>query len=254
MLKSAPPLGGYEQGEDLAPVLGKTQDLPHCYIGTPALIRTRYADSEIDILNSMVAGIIYQDGMSPNLGLCLNHVGQLERSANGLSVTFIARLLLEQCANIDQAEVLLKKITHASGMNYGLVDKHRVRTFEVSANHVEEFLPAAELKRIWHTNHSLANQNYCREIQMWDRLPDPDAGNTKKRMAYLDREVPIAEKPLTVTRTQEILSSREVPISSQEEDEFPTINSIVMEFSNQPTLFFAPGPPSQHDFFAFSFD
>ena len=192
--------------------------------------------------------------MSPNLGVCLNHVGQLDRSANGLPVTFVARLLLEQCANIDQAQGLLRDITHASGMNYGLADGQEVRTFEVSANHVEEFLPAPELKRIWHTNHPLANQHYCREVLMWKQLPDTDAGNTKKRMDYLDREVPIAEKPITVARAKEILSSREAPISSQEEDDFPTINSIVMEFSDNPTLFFAPGPPSQHDFVAFRFD
>jgi hypothetical protein len=192
--------------------------------------------------------------MSPNLGLCLNHLGHLDRSASGLPVSFIARLLLEQCANIDQAEALLNQYTHASGMNYGLADRNKVRTFEVSANHVKEFVPAPELKRIWHTNHPLANKHYCRAIQMWNRLPDLDAGNTKTRMAYLDREVPLAEKPLTVTRAMEILSSREAPISSQAEDEFPTINSIVMELSGKPTMFFSPGPPSQHDYVAFSFD
>ena len=247
-------LGGYDQGDGLAPVLGKTQDLMHCYIGTAAVIRTRYADSEINILNSTVAGIICQDGISRTLGVCLNHVGQLDRSTNGLPVTFIARLMLEQCAGIDQAKGLLQKVTHASGMNYALADRQAVRTFEVSANHVEEFLPAPGLKRIWHTNHPLVNQNYCREILMWDRLPDTDAGNTIKRMDYLDREVPIAEKSLTVARVQEILSSREVPISHQQEDGFLSINSIVMEFSQKPILYFSPGPPSQHDYVSFSFD
>lgn len=105
-------VGGYEQGEGLAPVLGKTQDLPHCYIGAGALIRTRYPDSDIDIFNSTIAGIVCQDGMSRNLGVCLNHIGQLDRSSTGLPVTFIARLLLEQCANIDEAKALLGKITH----------------------------------------------------------------------------------------------------------------------------------------------
>lgn len=247
-------LGGYDQGEGLAPVLGKTQDLMHCYIGTPVVIRSRYAGSNIDILNSTIAGIICQDGMSPNLGLCLNHIGQLDRSSTGLPVPFVARLLLEKSANIEQAESLLNQYTHASGMNYGLVDKHKVKTFEVSANHVEEFVPAPELKRIWHTNHPLVNQHFCRAIQTWDRLPDQDAGNTQTRMAYLDREVPVAEKPLTVARVQEILSSREAPISSQEEDDFPTVNGLVMELSTEPTLFFSPGPPSQHDFVAFRFD
>lgn len=53
---------------------------------------------------------------------------------------------------------------------------------------------------------------------------------------------------------QEILSSREASISGQEEGDFPTVNGLVMEFSTEPTLFFSPGPPSQHDFVAFRFD
>lgn len=247
-------VGGYEQGEGLAPVLGKTQDLPHCYIGSGALIRTRYPDSDIDIFNSTIAGIVCQDGMSRHLGICLNHIGQLDRSATGLPVTFVARLLLERCTNINEAQTLLGQITHASGMNYGLIDKQTVRTFEVSATHVEEYLPAPELKRIWHTNHPLVNQNYCRDVALWNRLKDSEAGNTGARMAYLDREASVALKPLTVARAQELLSSREAPVSSHAEDSFPTINSVVMEFGEQPTLLFSPGPPSQKDYVAFTLE
>jgi len=139
-------------------------------------------------------------------------------------------------------------------MNYALIDKDSVRTFEASANHVEEYVPAQELNRIWHTNHPMVNQNYCREIQMWDRLTDLESANTHSRMDYLQREMSMADKPFTVTRAKELLASREVPVSSQAEDDFPTINGLLMEFSKQPTLYFAPGPPSQHDFVPFQFD
>ncbi len=247
-------IGGYAQGEGLAPVLGKTQDLPHCYIGTHALIRTCYPDSDIDILNSTIAGIICQDGMSRHLGVCLNHVGQLARSSSGLPVTFISRLLLERCRTINQGQELLAQLTHASGMNYGLIDQHQVRTFEVSANHVEEFLPAPELNRIWHTNHPLVNRNYCRDIQLWDRLKDTEVANTRARLDYLKQQATMAEQPLTADRVKEILSSREIPISSHAEDALPTINSMVMEFTESPRLYFSPGPPSQEAYIPFTFD
>ena len=247
-------VGGYDQGVGLPPVIGKTQDLPHCYIGAAALIRTRYADSDIDILNSTIAGIVCQDGMSPNLGLCLNHVGQLARSSTGLPVTFVTRLILERCSSIKQAADLLGEITHASGMNYGFVDKQATRTFEASANHVVEFLPAPELKRIWHTNHPLVNTNVCRDIQLWNRLKDEEAGSTVARMGFMDREASLAGKPLSPDRVMELLSSREVPVSSLPEDPFPTINSIVMEFGEQPVLHFAPGPPSETAYIPFRFD
>ena len=247
-------VGGYEQGDGLPPVLGKTQDLPHCYIGCEALIRTRYADSDVDVFNSTIAGIVCQDGMSPHLGVCLNHVGQLARSATGLPVTFVARLLLERCRNAREAADLLADITHASGMNYAVVDKHVTRTFEVSEHSVEEYLPAPDLKRIWHTNHPLVNKNYCRNIELWNGLKDEEAGNTVARMAFLDEEASLADKPLSSARVMELLSSREVPVSSLPEDPFPTINSVVMEFGREPTLYFAPGPPSETDYIPFTFD
>ena len=251
-------LGGYQQAQGLAPVLGKTQDLLHCYLGTAAVVRTRYADSDIDILNSTIAGIITQDGMSQQLGLCLNHIGHLDRNPSGLPVTFVARLLLEQCASVEEGAALLHKIPHASGMNYGLIDRAKVRTFEVSssptATQIEEFQPLPELKRIWHTNHPVANRNYCRDVAMWQGLADSEAANTQKRFEFLQRELSIVDRPLTVERAKELLSSREAPISAEPEDAYPTINSAIMEFSEQPTLFFSPGAPSQCDYVAFRFD
>ena len=247
-------LGGFEQADGQPPVIGKTQDLMHCYIGAGTLVRTRYADSDVDILNSTIAGIVSQDGMSRHLGVCLNHVGQLARSAKGLPVSFLVRLLFERAHNIDDAAKLLRDVTHASGMNYGLVDAASVRTFEASADHVEEFRPAPELKRIWHTNHPLENDNYCRDIGMWNQMQDPDLGNTYARFNYIERELLKPDQPLSTDRVKTLLSSREIPVSAHAEDEFPTINSVVMEFGATPTLYFAPGPPSQAEYVSFTFD
>ena len=247
-------VGGYDQADDAPPTIGKTQDLMHCYIGAGALVRTRYADSDIDILNSTIAGITCQDGMSRHLAVCLNHIGQLARSPQGLPVSFIARMLMERSRNIEDAAMILGEVTHASGMNYGLADAQSVRTFEVSADHVEEYLPVPELRRIWHTNHPVANDNYCRDIGMWNKLPDAEAGNTQARFDFIEREASKAEEPLTRARIMQLLSSREAPVSAHAEDDFPTINSVVMEFGETPTMFFSPGPPSQVEYVPFTFD
>ena len=73
-------------------------------------------------------------------------------------------------------------------------------------------------------------------------------------MAFMAREASRPDKPITVARVQELLSSREVPISNHAEDDFPTINSVVMEFGEQPTLHFSPGPPSITGYRTFTFD
>ena len=246
-------LGAYDQAPGAAPVLGKTQDLLHSYIGAHALIRTRYANSDVDIFNSTIAGIICQDGMSRHLALCLNHIGPLERDPLGLPVTYLARHILENCKNIAEAQQALLDLPHASGMNYGLADKISTRTFEVSAGQVDEFIPAPELKRLWHTNHPVVNENYCQEIALWNRLSDQQSGNTYARYNYIERET-MKGPAMTVGRLQEILSSREVPVSSHADDDFPTINSVIMEMTEEPSLFFSPGPPSQHNYRRFCYD
>ena len=247
-------LGGYKQAEHLAPILGKTNDLPHCYIGSHAVIRTRYANSDIDIINTLIAGTVGSDGMSPNLGLCCNHIGQLERSPTGLPVPYLVRLILERCRDVGEAHRLLGEVSHASGMNYALVDHDTVRTFEVSAEHVEEYQPAPKLNRIWHTNHPLSNRRFCNEITTWNTLEDAQAGNTQARYDFLERELNLPEEVLTVGRAQELLSSREVPVSSHAGDAFPTIFSVIMEFNAKPRLLFSPGPPSQNAYLEFGFD
>ena len=247
-------IGAYDQGAGSAPVVGKTQDLPHCYLGAHALIRTRYADSDIDIYNSTIAGILCQDGMNRNLAFCCNHIGQLARDRRGLPVTYVSRLLLEKSGNVEQGHELLREIPHASGMNYGLADKCETRTFEVSSDQVVEFTPAPNLKRVWHTNHPVANDNYCRDIALWDRLTDQEAALTGARFDFIEREVRKADRPMSVARIQELLSSREVPVSCHTEDDYPTINSVIMEMGENPVLLFAPGPPSQCDYIPFRFE
>ena len=165
---------------------------------------------------------------------------------------------MEQCNGIEEGIEFLSRVPHASGMNYGLIDRNQARTFEVSssddATQIAEFCPARDLRRIWHTNHPLANDNYCGNVAMWNRLPDAEAGNTLKRAEFLEREMKIADKVVTVERVMELLSSREAPISAEPEDGFPTVNAIVIEFGESPTLYFSPGAPSQNEFHTFGFE
>ena len=215
-------------------------------------MRTRNSESGIDVFNSTVAGIICQDGMSRNIALCCNHIGHLDRNPLGLPVTYVTRLALERAGNCEEASATFAGISHASGMNYAIADSQQTRTFEVSANDLVEYRPAPELKRLWHTNHPVSNENYCRDIAMWNRLSDSEAARTYSRLDYA-RDRMSAVDTVTVETLKDILSSRETPISHEVGDDFYTINSVIMEMSETPRLWFSPGPPSRLNYEEFGF-
>lgn len=247
-------LGAFDQGEGLAPVTGKTQDLPHFYLDKHAVIKCHNETTGITVLNSLIVGTVASDGLnSAGLGLCLNHVGQLRRDPKGLPVVYVVNRILNECRTVDEARGYLSRATHASGMNYLLGDKNQAVSLEVSAGQMADFKPAQNLKRVWHTNHPYENSDYCENYAIWKSLNDTEAGNTEARAAVLKDALLDENKPLDVERAKEILRSREGPVSSLPEDDFPTINALVMEHGDDPVLHFSPGAPSENEFISFKF-
>lgn len=247
-------LGGFEQGDGLPPITGKTQDLPHLYLDRHAVVRAHNEVTGITVLHSLIAGTVASDGLnSAGLGVCLNHVGQLRRDPGGIPVVYIVNKILNECSTIDEARKYLAKATHASGMNYLLGDRHEVVSLEVSVGQLAEYKPAEDLKRVWHTNHPYVNSDYCENYATWKALNDSEAGNTEARAAVLKEALLDATKPLDAERAMEILRSRDGPVSSLPEDDFPTINALVIEHGEEPVLHFAPGAPSHNGFRTFGF-
>ena len=246
-------LGGYDADSDLPSIIGKTQDLPHMYLGKAVLIRTRTRNGEY--YNSGVAGVLCQDGLNDrNLGVCCNHIGQLERDPKGLPVAFLLHLFLTRANCVASAVEIARAIPSASGMNYLLGDKSGVRDIEVSAHEVVDYRPDPRIERFWHTNHPLANSNYVDSIDVWDTMPDEKLGNTRARFESLENSVSNPEVRLDLDCVKRALSSREGPVSSLPDEDFPTINGLIIEHFDDPVLHFCEGAPSEGEFEAFRFD
>ena len=245
-------LGGYDQGEGLPPIIGKTQDLPRLYLGRTALIRTKTENGEF--FNSGIVGVIAQDGLNDrSVGVCCNHIGHLARDPAGVPVSFLLRTVLERASNVDDAIRIAGSMPSASGMNYVFGDRERVADVEVSAHDVVDCETAPSTKRYWHTNHPLVNENYVDEIDLWRGLPDDQVGNTAARLASLEKSLSDPSQPLDLDCAKKALSSREGPVSALPEDEFPTVNGLIVEFYDEPVLHFCTGAPVQGEWRQFRF-
>ena len=245
-------LGGFGQGPGLPPLIGKTQDLPHLYLGHTALIRTRTREGEF--FNSGIVGIVAQDGLNDRgVGVCCNHVGHLQRDASGVPVAFLLRAVLQQANDVEHAISIIQSMPSASGMNYVLGDKQKVVDIEVSAHDVVRYSSSESGKRVWHTNHPMANDHYVDEIDLWNSMPDSEAGNTNARFESLRKSLSDESVPLDFALAKRALSSRDGPVSSLPEDDFPTVNGLIIELYDEPILHFCTGAPLQGEFHRFTF-
>ncbi len=245
-------LGGYDEATGLPPLIGKTQDLPHLYLGHTALIKTKTRTGEF--FNSGVVGLVAQDGLNDRgVGVCCNHIGHLQRDPAGVPVAFLLRAVLENAADVEHAISIVESMPSASGMNYVLGDKQKVVDIEVSAHDVVRYSSTQSGKRVWHTNHPLVNAHYSEEIELWSAMPDAEAGNTRARFASLENSLADESIPLGLELAKKTLSSRDGPVSSLPEDAFPTVNGMIIEFYDDPVLHFCVGAPVHGNFQQFSF-
>ena len=246
-------LGAYKQTKRDAPLIGKTQDLPHLFLDKHVVLKTRNDRSNVTILMSSMAGVIASDGVNDDgLGVVTTHLGQLRQDPAGLPVAFVIKSMLENCTNVKEAKNYLNAVPHATGMSYTVADVKDVKCFEVSAHAMHEHAPAPKLHRVWHTNHPVGNQDYGADFDATYPHAPGDFSNTQARYKVLTREVSKQKQPVTAERAKQILSTREGPISVLPEDGHPTVSSTIIECSKKPVMHFAPGPPHKTDYIPFT--
>lgn len=253
-------LGTRETGRSL---IAQNMDSPLYYDGFQMLLRVREPDSDVESLVFTVAGKLSLAGMNNHgVGICCNTVLQLDFNPRGLPEDFIVRKVLQQ-KNLDDVLAFMRSIPHASGQNYVIGDPGRVMDLECSAHKVVEVLPNPETKRVFHTNHPLAND----DTHSWDMLmtrgereaPQMVAQmkarqTTFTRFNTLQREVD-ADLSLDVKRAAEILSDHTAPVCLHHIGKGNyTLGCLIMELDAvSPRLNIAGGPPCSTPFRTYNF-
>ena len=241
---------GCSRERELPCMIAQNQDEPNYYDGLQVLLRIKREESDTYVFTAAgMTGAL--SGMNKSLGVCVNSLLDLNHSKSGLSGDFIVRELLAQ-PTFDDATDFLHKVKHASGINYVVGGPDEAVDYECSGNKVSQFIPHDGSRRVYHTNHSLANDDKRSPLP---RNFEELFSGTNARFRYLESQLKDA-RPVTVEKIQSILASHEIPICSHNTHEprgSSTAGSLIMVFSPKPELLFAMPPPCRLDYQKFTF-
>jgi hypothetical protein len=240
------------------PLTAQNMDMPDYMDGLQAVLRLRPAEGAPEALVFTVAGLIALNGINrAGVSVCCNSLTELAHAADGLPVAFVHRGLLAQ-PSLAEAEAFVRGARHASGQNFLLGGRERVVAYECSAHAVVEVPAEAARPNIWHTNHSLVNDDRQRSAAEFDALPENarrsflgSRDNSTARYCAVEDRLKLANGPLDVAGVKAVLSAHDSPRhpvcrhkpAHAGSTSFVTIGSTVMTLGEPPVLHIAPGPP-----------
>jgi isopenicillin-N N-acyltransferase-like protein len=242
---------GCSRDGDLPSMVAQNLDLPNYYDGLQVLLHIKKPESP-DTFVFTHAGIVGMAGMNQSLGVCVNTLIDLNHAKDGLSSNFLVRGILEQ-STLDDAVDFLHRVKHASGQNYTIGDTDEVLDFECSGSKVTQFTPYEGSKRVYHTNHSIVNDD--RRASIPENFEELNS-LTHARFGFLESHLKDPSKPVTVETIQSILGSHEIPLcehNTHKPRESYTMGSFIMIMSHNPEMRFALPPPCQQKYQNFKF-
>ncbi len=181
------------------------------------------------------------------LSVCVNTL-HLKSNRNGLPVQFVAREILRK-QSLSEAIDFLTHIHQGAAQNFMLADDERVVDFEGSANGVVQYIPFEGARRVYHTNHPLASDDYIPSYPVYYQ-------NSLDRFKYLEFRLKDPSKPVDLENFKGILRSHSGPIC-RHSDHLPepasTWVSVIYSLSHPAELYVADGNPCDREYTRFTF-
>jgi len=235
---------------------GQNMDICSWSEGCQTLFRIAPTNNSPEILTFAIAGNIGFNGINAaGLGVTCNTLSQLEFSNNGLPVAFMVRLMLEQ-PSINGAIKVIQNMPHASGQNYILSSAEEMHCYECSSKGPIPYAPQTFHQRIFHTNHPLVNKDYS-SLKV---LTEASTANTECRLDSITKRLGDKNSLVTLDTIKAALSAHDNekhPVSRSNTKEGSSIGytagSVIYEFTPQPRLHLAAGPPCKTDYSLFEF-
>jgi isopenicillin-N N-acyltransferase like protein len=219
--------------------------------GFQIILHIKHPDSGLESFVLSHAGLIGANGMNNRaLGICCNTLAQLSNCRDGLPVACVIRGVLQQETE-EAALAFLHRIKHASGQNYIIGGPANVYDLECSATKVSRFKVKEHDDVVWHTNHSLVNDDYNAKYRaaLAKQPKSQGAGNSVTRLECLARRLTKQSTGSRIDLIKETLASKDSPTNpvcrSRGKGAGFTFASTIMELSAPPVLNIAPGPPAE---------
>ncbi len=245
-------LGCFKEGNTPA-LLAQTLDWVNAFNGTNILLKIKYPETSLQAYIYTLTGEIALCGLNSSpLGICCNSLNlAINHSNEGLPVAFIVRGVLEK-SNLEEAIQFLKEIKHATGQTYTIGDNEKIICLECSANKVSQYIPYPGARRVYHTNHVLASDDFINPPLNIDE----SGSTTQGRFNFLESQLKDPSKVITVDSIKEILSSHNGPVCAHQRDEPDTgrtLGTVIYSLTKPPVLYFANGIPCSNEFKKFKF-
>lgn len=244
---------------DMPTLAGQNMDITGFTEGHQVLLRIVDAQTGLTALVFSYAGMIGLTGMNDApLGVNCNTLMQLGFRDDGLPVAFVVRLLLQQ-RSFAAAEDLLRQVPHACGQNYVLSAPDRIGSFECGPQGVAEYRPRPDADRVCHTNHPLENTKTRQFRALTGQDPQTvraGSANSAMRLQSI-RDRTMHEGPVDFDNLKAALAStddpehpicRELPSGTDRDTATFTAGSLIFEFSENPRMQIAAGPPTLSDY------
>ncbi len=232
--------------ENQANFLTHNNDLPSYHEGAVTVLKIKYPNSDLVILQQTFAGQIGQNGVN-NYGVAvgINTIIDMPVSNKGIPVSFNIRKILES-KNITESLEYLKKVDFGTSMNYLIADRETAIAVETWEDNIE-VIDNKKRQYIAHTNHTL--QENAPVIYEIEDVNDSSFGYTHARLNLANKILGESANTIDYEGLRELKSSPPILNSN-------TIMGTIISISKQgfPILWTTPGSPNLFSHVKFTFD
>ena len=233
--------------ENQANFLTHNNDLPSYHEDAVTVLKIKYPNSDLVILQQTFAGQLGQNGVN-NYGVAvgINTIIDMPVSNKGIPVSFNVRKILES-KNITESLEYLKKVDFGTSMNYLIADRETAIAVETWEDNIE-VIDNKKQQYIAHTNHTL-QENVPVIYEIDEDVNDSSFGYTHGRLNLANEILGDSANNIDFEGLRELKSTRPILNSS-------TIMSTIVSIPKKgfPILWTTPGSPNLFSHVKFTFD
>ena len=233
--------------ENQANFLTHNNDLPSYHEGAVTVLKIKYPNSDLILLQQTFAGQIGQNGVnSYGVAVGINTIIDMPVSNKGIPVSFNVRKIMES-KNITESLEYLKKVDFGTSMNYLIADRETAIAVETWEDNIE-VIDNKKQQFIAHTNHTL--QENAPVIYEIDKdLNDNSFGHTHGRLNLANEILEDSAYNIDFEGLKELKSTPPILNGS-------TIMGTIISIPKEgfPVLWTTPGSPNLFGHVKFTFD